>query len=184
VWPYSAKRTVRDTKTLTLQENRAKAVVAGETGTRTPRFVKTRNGAAELDENALVRARRLVELKGYATNIPATLMPAGEVVASYHDLWHVEQSFRMSKTDLRARPMFARTRDAIEAHLTIVFTAPAVSSETQNRTGMSLRRLLRTLKPLRTATVEINGVITTIPPALNPDEDAVRSALEAPPPRH
>ncbi len=40
---------------------------------------------------------------------------------------HVEQSFRMSKTDLAARPMFDRTRDAIEAHLAIVFTALAVS---------------------------------------------------------
>jgi transposase len=50
-------------------------------------------------------------------------MPAAEVIASYHDLWHVEQSFRMSKTDLRARPMFHHTRDAIEADLTIVFTA-------------------------------------------------------------
>ncbi|HET7474671.1 MAG TPA: hypothetical protein VFJ97_01440 [Dermatophilaceae bacterium] len=46
-------------------------------------------------------------------------MPASEVIESYHDLWHVEQSFRMSKTDLRARPMFHHTRDAIEAHLTI-----------------------------------------------------------------
>ena len=133
---------------------------------RTPRFVKTRNGAAELDEKALARARRLAGLKGYVTNIPATLMPAGEVIGSYHDLWHVEQSFRMSKTDLRARPIFARTRHAIEAHLTIVFTALAVSREAQNRTGLSLRRVLRTLKPLRSATVEINGVITTIPPAL------------------
>ena len=33
-------------------------------------------------------------------------MPAAEVIAKYHDLWHVEKSFRMSKTDLRARPMF------------------------------------------------------------------------------
>ena len=97
-----------------------------------------------IDERALARARRLVGLKGYVTNIPATLMPPGEVIASYHDLWHVEQSFRMSKTDLRARPMFARTRDAIEAHLTIVFTALAVSRETQNRTGLSLRGVLCT----------------------------------------
>ena len=44
-----------------------------------------------------------------------------------HDLWHVEQSFRMSKTDLNARPMFHRTRDAIEAHLTVVFTALGVA---------------------------------------------------------
>jgi hypothetical protein len=58
-----------------------------------------------------------------------------EVGAVYHDLWHVEQSFRMSKTDLRARPFFARTQDAIEAHLTIVFAAVTISRSIQNRTG-------------------------------------------------
>lgn len=57
----------------------------------------------------------LVGLTGYVTNIPAQLMPAAQVIGSYHDLWRVEQSFRMSKTDLRARPMFHHTRDAIEA---------------------------------------------------------------------
>ena len=159
-------------------------MVAGEKAARTPRFVKTRNGAAELDEKALARARRLIGLKGYVTNIPTTLMPAGEVTASYHDLWHVEQSFRMSKTDLRARPMFARTRDAIEAHLTIVFTALALTREAQNRTGLSLRRVLRTLKPLRSATVEINGVTATVPPALSPEEQAILDALQAPTARH
>jgi transposase len=111
-------------------------------------------------------------------------MPAAEVIASYHDLWHVEASFRMSKTDLAARPMFARTRDAIEAHLTIVFTALAISRTAQNRTGLSLRRLLRTLKPLRSATIEINGVITTFPPALSPDIEAILSALKDTTPRH
>ena len=90
----------------------------------------------------------------------------------------------MSKTDLRARPIFARTRDAIEAHLTIVFTALAVSREVQNRSGRSLRRVLRTLKPLRSATVTINGITTTIPPGLNPEEKALLDALQEPNPRH
>lgn len=184
VWAYSTKRSVRDTKTLTLQENRAKAVVAGEKTARTPRFVKNTNDGHILDEASLARARRLVGLKGYVTNIPAGVMPAREVIASYHDLWQVEQSFRMSKTDLRARPMFARTRDAIEAHLTIVFTALAVSRAVQNRTGLSLRRVLRTLRPLRSATVEINGVTTTIPPALSPAEAAILNALQDPTARH
>lgn len=184
VWAYSKKRAVRDNRTLTLQEDRAKQVVAGEKTARTPRFVKNRNGAAELDEASVARARRLVGLKGYVTNIPADLMPAAEVIGSYHALWQVEQSFRMSKTDLRARPMFARTRDAIEAHLTIVFTALAVSREVQNRTGLSLRRVLRTLKPLRSATVEINGITTTIPPSLSPDEEALLNALKVPTARH
>ena len=66
----------------------------------------------------------------------------------------------------------------------IVFTALALSREVQNRTGLSLRRVLRTLKPLRCATVEINGLITTIPPALTPDEEAILTALQAPAPRH
>ncbi|MDH6196187.1 hypothetical protein M2272_002830 [Mycobacterium frederiksbergense] len=97
------------------QEHKARAVVAGDKAARAPRFVKTRNGAQELDEASLQRARRLVGLKGYVTNIEAALMPAAEVIANYHDLWRVEQSFRMSRSDLAARPMFARTRDAIES---------------------------------------------------------------------
>jgi hypothetical protein len=58
VWAYSAKRAARDGKTLTLQENRAKAVVAGEKAARTPRFVTVKNGSRVLDEASLTRARR------------------------------------------------------------------------------------------------------------------------------
>jgi len=169
VWAYSTKRAVRDNKTLTLQENRAKAVVAGEKSARTPRFVKTSNGAAELDEAALARARRLVGLKGYVTNIDASTMPAGEVIGSYHDLWHVEQSFRMSKTDLRARPMFHHTRDSIEAHLTIVFAALAVARHLQTRTGVSIKKLVQTLRPLREVTITLAGQTITAQPQVPAD---------------
>ncbi|BDB42711.1 hypothetical protein Mkiyose1665_04880 [Mycobacterium kiyosense] len=55
--------------------------MAGDKAARTPRFVKTRNG--ELDEASLQRARHLVGLKGYVTNIEAARMPATEVIASY-----------------------------------------------------------------------------------------------------
>jgi hypothetical protein len=184
VWAYSTKRAVRDNKTLNLQEHKARAVVAGDKAARTPRFVAVRNGSHELDTASLERARRLVGLKGYVTNIDAASMRAAEVIASYHDLWHVEASFRMSKSDLAARPMFVRTRDAIEAHLTIVFTALALSREVQNRTGLSLRRFLRTLKPLRSATINLNGVIATFPPALNTEVEAILAALEAENSRH
>ena len=106
------------------------------------------------------------------------------MIGAYHQLWQIEKSFRMSKSDLRARPIFHHKRDSIEAHLTIVFTALAISRVVQNRTGLSLRRVLRTLGPLRSATVEINGVITTIPPALGPDEATILNALQHPTPRH
>ena len=177
VWAYSAKRAARDHKTLTLQENRAKAVIAGEKAARTPRFVKKNGGATVLDEASLARARRLVGLKGYVTNIPATVMPAGEVISSYHDLWHVEASFRMSKTYLKARPLFARKRNAIEAHLTIVFTALAVSREVQNRTGLTIRNVVRQLRPLRSATIAINATSQTFPPQIPADKQAILKAI-------
>lgn len=90
----------------------------------------------------------------------------------------------MSKSDLAARPMFARTRDAIEAHLTIVFTALALSREVQTRTGLSLRRLLRTLKPLHSAAIDLNGVIATYPPALNTEITTIIEAPKAENSRH
>lgn len=157
VWAYSSKRATRDGHTLTLQENRATAVVAGDKTARTPRFVTTNNGTQTLDEASLARARRLVGLKGYVTNIPANLMPAAEVIASYHDLWQVEASFRMSKTDLRARPIFHHTRESIEAHLTIVFAALAIARYLQDATGLSIKKIVRTLRPLQQISLRIAG---------------------------
>jgi transposase len=178
VWAYSTKRAVRDNKTLRLQENRAKAVVAGETAARAPRFVKTKNGTTVLDEALLARARRLVGLKGYVTNIDATTMPAGEVIGSYHDLWHVEQSFRMSKTDLRARPMFHHTRDAIEAHLTIVFAALAIARDLQNATGLSINKIVQTLRPIQQISVRIAGHEHLAADPITPTAETILAALQ------
>ncbi|WP_368862445.1 transposase [Frankia sp. Mgl5] len=114
--------------------------------------------------------------EGHVTNLPATVLPADQVIANYHDLWHVEQSFRMLKTDLAARPVFVRTRDTIDAHLTIVFTVLAVARTVQNRTGLAVRNVIRQLRPLRFATIAINGATQTFPPAIKPDKQAVLDA--------
>jgi hypothetical protein len=177
VWAYSAKRAARDGKTLTAQENRARAVVAGEKAARTPRFVNTSGDARTLDQAALARARQLVGLKGYVTNIPAQVMPPSEVIGSYHDLWRIEQSFRMSKNDLQARPMFHRTRDAIEAHLTIVFTALALSRAVQARTGLAIGNVIKQLRPLRSATIAINGAQQTFAPTIPVEQQAILEAI-------
>ena len=57
----------------------------------------------------------------------------------HHDLWKVEASFRMSKTDLRARPIFHHTLDAIVAHLTVVSAVLAVARHLQSAMGMSIK---------------------------------------------
>ena len=169
VWQYSAKRAVRDTRTLNQQEQRAQAIIEGERRIKTARFVKTTPTGRTLDTGALERARSLVGLKGYVTNIPAELMSPGEVISSYHDLWRVEQSFRMSKTDLRARPIFHRTREAIEAHLTIVFAALAVARYLHEATGMSIKKIIHTLRPLQEITISLNGQTLTAKPRLHAD---------------
>jgi len=173
IWQYSAKRFAHDNQTLNAQQARAQAIVDGEKAAHKPRFVKTVGERLALDEATLARARKVAGLKGYVTNMPATIMPAAEVIASYHDLWHVEASFRISKSDLAARPFFASTRDSIEAHLTIVFAALAISRTMQKRSGMAPRRILRTLRPLRSATIRVNGVTQTLPPVLTPEQQTL-----------
>jgi transposase len=109
-------------------------------------------------------------------------MPAAEVIAKYHDLWHVERSFRMSKSDLRARPVFHHTRDAIEAHLTIVFTALAVAHCIQQRTGLAIANVIKQLRPLRSATIAINGATATFPPEIPAPQREILTSLGIPEP--
>lgn len=177
IWAYSAKRARRDQKTLHAQETRAKEVISGERAAKSTRFVKTTAGGRALDAASLARAQSLVGLKGYVTNLSVEVMAAAEVIGKYHDLWHVERSFRMSKTDLEARPMFHRTREAIEAHLTIVFTALAVAHCIQERSGLAIANIIKQLQPLRSATIVINGASQAFPPEIPQPQREILAGL-------
>lgn len=65
-------------------------------------------------------------LKGYVTNSKLSDI---EVIENYKNLWHIEKAFRMSKTDLRIRPIYHRLRNRIEAHICISFTAYCIYKE-------------------------------------------------------
>jgi transposase len=65
-------------------------------------------------------------LKGYVTN---TKLTDKQVIENYKNLWHIEKAFRMSKTDLRIRPIYHRLRHRIEAHICIAFTAYCIYKE-------------------------------------------------------
>ncbi|AOP51891.1 MULTISPECIES: IS1634 family transposase [Brevibacterium] len=178
VWQYRRKRAVRDRETLNLQRNRAMRIIDGESKPKAARFVKIKGSQKVFDESSYDKAVGLAGWKGYVTNIERRVMTAREVVGSYHDLWHVEQSFRMSKTALRARPIFHRTRDAIEAHLTVVFTALAVARFMQEATGLSLQKIITTLRPLREFVGEIDGHELVFPPDVPPQAAELVSNVE------
>ena len=62
--------------------------------------------------------------------------------------------FRMAKSDLQARPIYHRKRDSIEAHLTIVFAALAVSRWIEAQTGWSIRKFVKTARRYRTIEIQ------------------------------
>lgn len=65
-------------------------------------------------------------LKGYITNAK---LNNRQVIENYKNLWHIEKAFRMSKTDLRIRPVYHRLKHRIEAHICISFTAYCIYKE-------------------------------------------------------
>ena len=83
------------------------------------------------------KTRALAGWKGYTTNL--TGQPAEFVIGAYHQLWRIEKSFRMSKHDLQGRPIYHHLRESIEAHLSIVVAAMAVSHWIEHQTGWTIR---------------------------------------------
>ena len=65
-------------------------------------------------------------LKGYVTN--CNLTPK-EITDNYKNLWQIEKAFRMSKTDLKIRPIYHRLKHRIEAHICLSFVAYSIYKE-------------------------------------------------------
>jgi hypothetical protein len=177
VWQWTFKRQRHDNQAINAMIERAEAVAAGKRPLKKDRFVKLTDADPVVNWDLVERARSLAGLKGFVTNINPDTMDGEHVVAAYHDLYQVERSFRMAKSDLAARPVFHRLRDSIEAHLTIVFTALAVAREAQNRTGLSISKILKTLRPLRAATITIGRQKITVPPRIPDDARRVIADL-------
>ena len=80
----------------------------------------------------------------------------------------------MSKHDLQARPVYHHIRESIEAHLTIVFAALAVTHWIEHRTGWSIKKFVRTTRRYRTVKIKAGRQILT---AADPLPDDLRDAL-------
>ena len=81
-------------------------------------------------------------LKGYITN---TRLTNNKIIENYNNLWHIEKAFRMSKTDLRIRPIYHRLRHRIEAHICLSFTAYCIYKElervlNQEKSSLSIKK--------------------------------------------
>jgi transposase len=95
------------------------------------KFLKLRGEAVlEINEEEVKRAFSWDGLKGYLTN---TELSPDEILENYGQLWQIEKAFRISKTDLRIRPIYHRLRRRIEAHVLIAFVAYAIYKELERQ---------------------------------------------------
>lgn len=147
---YAANRAVKD------EHNRIRGLQRLEKRVKTGKLTKSNinnkgynkylrmqgNVTIEIDYEKFNQDKVWDGLKGYATN---TKLRDKQVIENYKNLWHIEKAFRMSKTDLRIRPIYHRLRHRIEAHICISFTAYCIYKELERllikeKSSLSLKK--------------------------------------------
>ena len=176
---YAADRARRTLKGIDEQVAKAEKAVAGSTPVKRNRFVKLTGGDRSVNRALEAKARSLAGIKAYVTNLDPKVADSDFVIGSYHRLFQIEKSFRMSKHDLRARPIYHHKRESIDAHLTVVFAALAVSKFLEVETGWSIRRFVKTARRYRTIQIQAGEHTITAADPLPDDLAEALSALKA-----
>ena len=141
---FKLARYKKDKRDFDKQVQRANTLVGRNEPGRRAKFVKKSERDGKLfilDEVLKSKTEKLLGIKGYVTNIAEEQMPPSDIVGYYHDLWHIEQAFRISKSDLKTRPIFHRTEEAIRAHILICFIGLMLGKYIEIKTGLSLRHV-------------------------------------------
>lgn len=115
---YEINRLVEKAKALTLSQ--AKRNDFGEAGKyvdftdKTGNKAKTRMNQAAIDKD--------LELAGYNLLVTSeTKMTDQDIYCTYHNLWRIEESFKIMKSDLDARPVFLQKENTIKGHFLICY---------------------------------------------------------------
>lgn len=107
-------------------------------------------------------------LKGYLTN---TSLTKEEIIDNYGHLWKIEKAFRVSKHDLKIRPVFHRARRRIEAHICISFVAYKVYKELKRQ----LKEKEASISPEKA--IEIAKTIYSIQVKLSATDSIIRKTM-------
>jgi hypothetical protein len=173
-YQFRADRARRTLRGIDQQVAKAERAVAGLAPVKRNRFIKLNGAAKTVNRDLEAKARALAGLKAYITNLDTNIAGAEFVIGAYHRLFQIEKSFRMSKHDLRARPIYHHTHESIDAHLTIVFAALAISRWIEDRTEWSIKKFVTTARRYRTVHIRAGDQILT---AADPLSDDLRDAL-------
>lgn len=173
---YSNKRARKDKHDREKQINKAKEVLAKpEKISRKYKFItqkhKNKQKLHKLNQNLIEKTKQLEGLKGYISN--ADKLKNEQIISKYAELWQVEKAFRMSKSDLKARPIFHTLKQSIETHLLIVFTALTVARYIELKSKQSIKQILKTLNQVKEITVRdpVSGETASKFTKLNPEAE-------------
>lgn len=154
---YSEKRAAKDRHDREKQIQKAKeTLLSPQKVVRRYKFITSKGKKQfKLNQKLIEKAEKLEGIKGYITN--AIELSDKEIIDKYTELWQVEKAFRMSKSDLKARPIFHTLKESIEAHLLIVFTALITSRYIEYVTKQSIHTIIKILSRVKEIVVEDNA---------------------------
>lgn len=110
------------------------------------KFLKGKKLGYELNQDLINKTTLLLGIKGYYTNLSEEKLSNEKVIERYKNLWRVEQNFRISKSDLKARPIFHSKQQSIETHILICFMALAIAKYIEIKTKKSIKFVVKQLK--------------------------------------
>jgi hypothetical protein len=137
---FSIKRYKKESNELTKLVQKAEELVAKQSLKVKAKFIKrVTKEKIELNTALIEKRTLLLGIKGYCTNMSEQKLSNATIIDRYHQLWRVEQAFRMSKFDLQTRPIYHQNHDSIKAHVLICFVALMAEKYLELNTKLSLR---------------------------------------------
>jgi hypothetical protein len=146
------------------QIERAKYIINHPSKNKKLKFTKSNGQNIELNQKLIDKTQKLLGIKGYYTNLEETTADNKTIMERYHELYKIEQAFRMSKSDLQTRPIFHYKEEPIKLHLLICFMALVVSKHIELQTNISIRKFIHESKKITDARLKnkITGKELTI----------------------
>ncbi|MDP3148573.1 MAG: IS1634 family transposase [Ignavibacteria bacterium] len=161
VCDFSKKRFAKDKFEMDKQIAKAKEILQHPGKTKKVKFIKTTEAKDQLNTELIDKTNILLGIKGYYTNLDDKTISNQLVIERYHQLYKIEQAFRIAKHDLKTRPIFHFKEDPIKVHILICFMALAVSKYVELKTDLSIQAFLSECKKITDAKL-LNKLTTKI----------------------
>ena len=142
VCSYSSVRYRKDKYEMEKQIEKAKQAITKPSKSKKMKFTRTKNQEIELNEALIEKTQKLLGIKGYYTNLEESVVDNITIIERYHELYKIEQNFRISKNDLQTRPIFHYKEQPIKLHILICFMALVISKHIELKTGVSIRKFI------------------------------------------